>query len=102
MHTQQLSPQTDNCKQILKSRQHALLGISPFNSYYIEDSIRELVMWANQSFDDFNLFIPDTLPVHNFIAMGYDIGKAVKKTKKQISYLRKNALRSGQLRWRMV
>lgn len=75
------------CKQIFALHDHALLGISPFNSYYSEENIKGLLGWARSNFSSFHIFIPDTLPIHTFVALGYDESKAEKKTKKQVSYL---------------
>lgn len=75
------------CEQIFALHEHALLGISPFNSYYSEENIKGLLDWTRSNFASFNIFIPDTLPIHTFIALGYDEQKAEKKTKKQMSYL---------------
>lgn len=75
------------CEQIVALREHVLLGISPFNSYYSEENVRGLLDWVRYTFSSFHIFIPDTLPIYTFVALGYDEQKAEKKTKKQVSYL---------------
>ena len=75
------------CEQIFALKTHALLGISPFNSYYSEENIRNLFYWTSSNFSSFNIFIPDTLPIYTFLALGYEKQKAEKKTRRQVSYL---------------
>ena len=76
------------CGNLLKNNDHALLGVSPFNSYYSEQKISKLIQFAQKKFKDFHLFIPNTLPYFNFIAMGYPPNKAKIKTKRQWNYLK--------------
>ena len=78
---------SDGCKKIFANKEHALIGISPFNSYYSESNIIKLLAWVMSNFINFHVFIPDTLPIYNFIALGYEREQAARKTKKQISYL---------------
>lgn len=80
-------PVSSKCKEILEKGEHAMFGISPFNSYYCEANITKIIHWAKAKFNDFHLVIPDKLPYYNLTAVGYDSAKALKKTKKQINYL---------------
>ena len=83
-----------NCQQIYIQKEHALLGISPFNSYFSEKNILDLIHWTIKNFQSFNIFIPDTLPIYTFLALGYEESKAIKKTKRQIAYLRNKIFRA--------
>ena len=78
---------SQNCKKIYLNRQHAILGVSPFNSYFSEKNILLLAEWASKSFNNFNIFVPDTLPIHTFLALGYEEARAINKTKRQVTYL---------------
>jgi cyclo(L-tyrosyl-L-tyrosyl) synthase len=78
---------SQNCKKIYLDKQHALLGISPFNSYFSEQNILLLTKWASTNFQTFNIFVPDTLPIYTFLALGYEERRAINKTKRQASYL---------------
>lgn len=80
-------PVSSKCEEILKKGEHALIGISPFNSYFSEDTIVKLISWGDTNFKDFHLFVPDNLPYFNFLAMDYSHNKALTKTKKQNRYL---------------
>lgn len=81
-------PLTPYCRKIVALRDHACLGISPFNSFFSESKMRSLFFWAAETFDSFTVFLPDTPFVHTFEALGYSHQKAKKKVHKQIRYLR--------------
>lgn len=85
---------SENSRRIYEHKDHVLLGISPFNSYYSENNIRCLLQWASTNFSNFNIFIPDTLPIYTFLALGYETGKAEKKTRRQVSYLQNKIYKS--------
>ena len=80
-------PAAANCSKLLEGKEHAVIGISPFNSYYSEQRIASLIRWGIDNFNDFHLFVPDTLPVFNFLSLGYPEERAKSKTKHQWKYL---------------
>lgn len=82
---------------LYNKKEHVLLGISPFNSYFSEEMIGHWIQWAHNTFSSFNIFIPDTLPIYTFLALGYDELKAKSKAKKQAAYL-KNKVRRALLK----
>lgn len=81
-------------KTIFSKKEHVLLGISPFNSYFSEEMIGHWVQWAQNTFSSFNLFVPDTLPIYTFLALGYDEAKAKKKAERQAAYLKNKIFRA--------
>lgn len=83
-----VNPISTNCKKLAAEKEHVLIGISPFNSYYSEERIERLICWGKDNFNRFHLFVPDTLPYFNFLALGYSNAEAQKKTKRQWNYLR--------------
>lgn len=85
---------SQNCQYIFESKEHILLGISPFNSYYNEINISLLLKWASETFQQFHVFSPDTLPIYNFLALGYGKEKAQKKASKQARYLKNKIVRA--------
>lgn len=87
-------PISANSNQLLTQKEHALLGISPFNSYFSEEMIVQWIQWAKNTFSSFQIFIPDTLPIYTFLALGYDESKARNKAKKQAAYLKNKILRA--------
>ena len=52
-------PVTRNCAKILNAREHAVIGISPFNSYFSEQKITDLIVWAKETFGTFHVYVPD-------------------------------------------
>lgn len=87
-------PITDNCQSLYERGEHAVIGISPFNSYFSLESIAALSNWAANNFKTFNLFIPDETSVYTLIALGYDEVKAIRKVKRQANYLKNKCLRA--------
>jgi cyclo(L-tyrosyl-L-tyrosyl) synthase len=87
-------PASQHCVKILEKREHACIGISPFNSYFSEEVISKLINWGNTQFKDFHLFVPDILPYFNFLALGYSHEKAQIKCKRQWTYLRNKIRRA--------
>ncbi len=61
----------------------AIIGISPFNSYFSETKIHQLINWAKENFKDYYLFVPDEPSKFTLMALGYDEARATKKMKKQ-------------------
>jgi|GEM_PF-1308949 len=76
-------PASERCREILNRREHALFGISPFNSYFSERNIRKLIQYAHKNFKDWHLIIPDNLPYFNLRAVGYTHEEAHKKQSHQ-------------------
>jgi cyclo(L-tyrosyl-L-tyrosyl) synthase len=81
-------------QELFLSREHAVLGISPFNSYYSEDTLKKLFSWGLSNFKKINIFIPDGISVYTLQAMGYSEEKARKKTKSQDKYLKNKAMKA--------
>ncbi len=87
-------PLSTTCSAIYDKRQHACIGISPFNSLFSEAYIESLISWCLKSFDEFHLFIPDEPIIHTLEALGYEPSKAKKKMKKQLNWLRNKIYQS--------
>lgn len=79
---------SEHTHYIFEKREHALLGISPFNGYFTESRIKDLLYWSMREFAKINIFIPDELPIYNFIGAGCSERKAIYKVKRQANYLR--------------
>jgi len=73
-------------KNILSQRDHALIGISPFNSYYSETNIFNIIHWVNNNFKSFNIFFPADLSIYTLLGMGLSKDKAEKKVRRQSNY----------------
>lgn len=79
---------TTNCQQSFKKREHCCFGISPFNSYFSEERIRELAKWGLREFKSMHFFIPDVPAVYTLEAQGYPREKAEWKARRQAQYLK--------------
>lgn len=83
-----------NSKRIYQEKEHVLLGISPFNSYFVEDKMVKLIDWALAHFKRVNIIIPDGISVFTLMAIGYSAEKAESKTRKQDRYLKNKVFRA--------
>lgn len=83
-----------NTKEIFAKREHAVLGISPFNGYFTDKRITDLLQWGLQEFRSISVFVPDTLPLYNFLELGYTKEKAHHKSRRQANYLKNKIARS--------
>lgn len=78
---------SNECKSIYAKREHALIGISPFNSYYSVENIKKSILWAKNSFLKFHLFVPNELSCYTLLGLGYSEPEARRKVKRQDNYL---------------
>ena len=80
-------PITADCAAILRAREHVVVGVSPFNSYFTEEKIAELINWAKENFRAFHLYVPDGPSRFTLEALGYPESKARKKANRQGRWL---------------
>ncbi len=80
-------PVTADCAAILRAREHVVVGVSPFNSYFTEEKIAELINWAKENFRAFHLYVPDGPSQFTLEALGYPENKARKKANRQGRWL---------------
>lgn len=85
---------TDACSELWARGATALIGISPFNSYFDEERIRALISACSAGGRDLKLFIPDEVTSHTLEARGYPPAKAARKTRRQVQYLRNKIARA--------
>lgn len=83
----------ENTKEIFKLREHALIGISPFNSYFTYENIEKLILWGLKNFKEIGVFIPDEISAFTFRALGYPETRIKVKVKKQDLYLKNKILK---------
>ncbi len=81
------APISENCHHPLQLRSHVCFGISPFNSYFSEERIRELALWGKNQFDSMHFFVPDVPSAYTLEALGYSPEKAAWKARRQCQYL---------------
>lgn len=80
-------PVTAGCAAILRAREHVVVGVSPFNSYFTEEKIAELINWAKENFRAFHLYVPDGPARFTLEALGYPENRARKKAGRQGRWL---------------
>jgi cyclo(L-tyrosyl-L-tyrosyl) synthase len=85
---------TNSCSQIFELQEHCCFGISPFNSYFSEERIRELALWGQSKFKAMHFFVPDGPSVHTLEAVGYPRDKAEWKARRQAQYLKNKIKRA--------
>ena len=69
-----------------EKRPFALIGISPFNSYFSTEKILEIFEWINTQYTDFAVFIPDQISKYTYEALGYKESRVHQKIRKQDNY----------------
>jgi len=82
-----MKPISNVCASLYEVRDHAMIGVSPFNSYFSEDRLAELFSWANEHFNSFHVFVPDEATRYTLEAAGYSQARARKKARRQANYL---------------
>jgi cyclo(L-tyrosyl-L-tyrosyl) synthase len=81
-------------EKIFVLKEHALIGISPFNSYYSEENLKKIFSWGVSTFKRINICIPDGISMYTLQAMGYSQEKAEKKTKLHDNNLKNKAIKA--------
>jgi cyclo(L-tyrosyl-L-tyrosyl) synthase len=79
---------TGECDRLWSHGAMALIGISPFNSYFSLERIQAIVEFCARDERPVALFIPDDVTRFTLQARGYTAGDALRKTRRQIQYLR--------------
>lgn len=86
---------TAACSLLWERGAAALIGISPFNSYFDEDRIKQLLEFCGRGGRSVLLFIPDEVTRYTLEAKGYETSRAMKKMNRQIQYLRNKISRAA-------
>ena len=59
----------------------AIIGISLGNSYFTYETITNLILFCTENFQKTSVLINDLPAIHNYLALGYDKKKAMKKAR---------------------
>lgn len=86
-------PLTDRCRVICKQGDHALIGVSPGNSYFTPQRLTELVTWADRSFNAVDIVYADRYVDTMFEALGYSPEHARKRSTKDLKAVRRRIQR---------
>ena len=81
-------------KKLNIKKGHAIICVSPNNKYFSVGNMELLFYWANENYDDFNVFFMNKVSVYNFMALGYDEKISLKKTIKNDSNLHNKIIRA--------
>lgn len=74
------------CSETLKYRDHALIGISPFNSRFSPGYVEELLIWAHREFKSVDVLLPDNDHAGLLLrATGVANDKAARKVRKELN-----------------
>jgi cyclo(L-tyrosyl-L-tyrosyl) synthase len=83
-----VEPLSEGCAAVVERGEHACFGISPFNSYFSTERIRDLAAWGLGRFERVDFFVPDAPSAFTFEALGYAPEKAAWKARRQGQYTR--------------
>ncbi len=96
-------PITENCSRALRLGKHAVIGISPFNSYFSELRLQKLIRWGLSSFERFHMFVPDTPARYTLEALDTTHKKQVTKhADRQITSIIKYGVRFVRMMCRLT
>ncbi|MBT2391587.1 tRNA-dependent cyclodipeptide synthase [Streptomyces sp. ISL-1] len=83
-----VTPLSGGCAVVIDRAEHACFGISPFNSYFSAERIRELAAWGLGHFAEVHFFVPDAPSAFTFEALGCQPERAAWKARRQGQYTR--------------
>ncbi|GHT90916.1 cyclo(L-leucyl-L-leucyl) synthase [Alphaproteobacteria bacterium] len=86
--------ESEKSEKLFFLKEHVLIGISPFNSYFSEERMEKIFFWALNNFQEISVFIPDEISRYTLQAVGYTEDRARQKTKRQDRYLKHKAVRA--------
>ncbi|MFD9246069.1 tRNA-dependent cyclodipeptide synthase [Streptomyces sp. NPDC059556] len=86
--TLRLQPYTDHCRVIADEGAHVVIGVSPGNSYFTAQRLRELTRWGLDHFDQVDLVYTDLFVSDMYEALGYGADEARRKAVKNLRGVR--------------
>lgn len=87
---------TPACGECWERGATALVGISPFNSYFSVERIRAILEFCALGGREVVLFVPDDVTRFTLQAKGYSPERAIHKTRRQVQYLHNKIRRASQ------
>ncbi|MFB7515920.1 tRNA-dependent cyclodipeptide synthase [Streptomyces sp. NPDC056144] len=88
VETLRLQPYTDHCRVIAEEGAHVVIGVSPGNSYFTAQRLRELTRWGTDHFDQVDLVYTDLHVADMYEALGYGPDEARRKAVKNLRGVR--------------
>jgi len=86
--TLRLQPYTDHCRVIAEEGAHVVIGVSPGNSYFTAQRLRELTRWGLDHFEQVDLVHTDLHVADMYEALGYGADEARRKAVKNLRGVR--------------
>ncbi|MDO8563910.1 MAG: tRNA-dependent cyclodipeptide synthase [Nanoarchaeota archaeon] len=83
-----------NGQQIMDRRECGLIWMSAGNSYFSENVIRELILFAKDNFSTIIVAAPDIPAEHTYLALGYSESESKRKARLNANLLRNRAQRA--------
>ncbi|MEU3775783.1 tRNA-dependent cyclodipeptide synthase [Streptomyces sp. NPDC032472] len=83
-----VEPYTPHCQVIADERAHAVIGISPGNSYFSAQRVQDLALWGLENFDQVDLIYTDLYVAEMYEALGYTEDDARRKAVKNLRGVR--------------
>ncbi|WP_225728194.1 MULTISPECIES: tRNA-dependent cyclodipeptide synthase [unclassified Nocardia] len=81
-------PFTPHCEVIYRDADHAVIGVSPGNSYFSTRRLRDLAHWGRSRFDRVDFVYTDIHVAEMFEASGYSAQEARRKAVKNLRGVR--------------
>ncbi|MEV0095395.1 tRNA-dependent cyclodipeptide synthase [Streptomyces sp. NPDC050738] len=79
---------TPHCEVILADRDHAVIGVSPGNSYFSAQRVNDLALWGIEHFDRVDFVYTDLHVAEMYEALGYGAEDARRKAVKNLRGVR--------------
>lgn len=79
----EITPFNAVSEEIYKKKEHALIGISPFNGYFKVETMSKLFNWALLTFDKVDIIIPDKISFYSLLGFGYSEKTALERSIKE-------------------
>ncbi|WP_419999803.1 tRNA-dependent cyclodipeptide synthase [Streptomyces boninensis] len=83
-----VQPYTAHCQVICAEGAHALIGVSPGNSYFSAQRVLDLARWGVENFDTVHILYTDRHIAEMYEAFGYDPEQARRKAVKNLRGVR--------------
>ncbi|MGE6333758.1 tRNA-dependent cyclodipeptide synthase [Stenotrophomonas sp. NPDC077659] len=78
------------CERIINMKEHALIGISPFNPQFSPSYVSALLAWAESNFKKIDILIPDVESAALLLtSTGTSAQKAIRKARKELNRQRR-------------
>lgn len=83
-----VQPYTPHCQVIYDERAHAVIGVSPGNSYFSAQRLHDLAAWGLAHFDQVDIVYTDLYVAEMYAASGYTVEDAHRKAVKNLRGVR--------------